>query len=59
MLSPTDAKTFHSKGTTCAPPAEAGVTPPDADSVFVTLFGYTFRFAKIGKDGKELSSYTF
>jgi len=59
MLSPTDAKEFHAKGTTCAPPAEAGVTPPDKDSVFVTLFGYTFRFSKIGKDGKELSSYTF
>lgn len=59
MLSPDDAKRFHAKGTQCAPPAEAGGTVPDKDSVFVTLFGYTFRFSKIGKDGKELSSYTF
>jgi hypothetical protein len=59
MLSPQDAKGFHAKGTQCAPPAEAGVTAVDQDSVFVTLFGYTFRFSKIAKDGKELSSYTF
>ena len=59
MLSPDDAKAFHAKGTQCAPPAEASATAPDKDSVFVTLFGYTFRFSKIGKDGKELSSYTF
>ncbi len=59
MLSPTETKAFHAKGTQCAPPAEAGVTKVDEDSVFITLFGYTFRFSKIGKDGKELSSYTF
>jgi hypothetical protein len=59
MLSPDNAKGFHAKGTQCAPPAAAGVTPVDEDSVFVTLFGYTFRFSKIAKDGKELSSYTF
>ena len=59
MLAPQDTKGFHAKGTGCAPPAAAGVTPVDADSVFVTLFGYTFRFSKIAKDGKELSSYTF
>lgn len=59
MLSPQDTKSFHAKGTQCAPPAEAGATKPDENSVFVTLFGYTFRFSKIAKDGKELSSYTF
>jgi hypothetical protein len=59
MLDPENAKTFHSKGTQCMPPAESGVVPVDEDSVFITLFGYTFRFSKIGKDGKELSSYTF
>lgn len=59
MLTPDDAKSFHAKGTQCAPPAEAGATVPDKDSVFITLFGYTFRFSKIAKDGKELSSYTF
>jgi hypothetical protein len=59
MLSPDNSKDFHAKGTQCAPPAAAGVTPVDENSVFVTLFGYTFRFSKIAKDGKELSSYTF
>jgi hypothetical protein len=59
MLDPQEAKTFHAKGTQCAPPAEAGGTKVDEDSIFITLFGYTFRFSKIGKDGKELSSYTF
>jgi hypothetical protein len=59
MLSPTETKSFHTKGTQCAPPAEAGLAKVDEDSVFITLFGYTFRFSKIGKDGKELSSYTF
>jgi hypothetical protein len=59
MLSPTETKSFHAKGTQCAPPADAGLTKVDEDSIFITLFGYTFRFSKIGKDGKELSSYTF
>jgi hypothetical protein len=59
MLSPDNAKGFHAKGTQCAPPAAAGAAPVDPDSVFITLFGYTFRFSKIAKDGKELSSYTF
>lgn len=59
MLAPEDTKGFHAKGTQCAPPAAAGGTLPDQDSVFVTLFGYTFRFSKVAKDGKELSSYTF
>lgn len=60
MLSPEDAKTFHSKGTQCAPPAAAGTPAPvDKDSVFITLFGYTFRFATLDKAGKELSSFTF
>jgi hypothetical protein len=58
MLSPDDAKTFHAKGTNCAPPAEAGVVKVDKDSVFITLFGYTFRFSTLSKEGKELSSYT-
>lgn len=59
MLAPEQSKGFHAKGTQCAPPAEAGVAPIDENSAFVTLFGYTFRFSKIAKDGKELSSYTF
>lgn len=58
MLNPDDAKSFHAKGTTCAPPAEAGKVQVDKDSVFITLFGYTFRFSTLSKEGKELSSYT-
>ena len=58
MLSPDDAKMFHAKGTSCAPPAEAGLVKVDKDSLFITLFGYTFRFSRMSKEGKELSSYT-
>ena len=58
MLNPDDAKSFHAKGTTCAPPAEAGKAEVDEDSIFITLFGYTFRFSTLSKEGKELSSYT-
>lgn len=60
MLNPDDAKSFHAKGTSCAPPAEAGKTSPvDKDSILITLFGYTFRFSTLNKQGKELSSFTF
>jgi hypothetical protein len=59
MLSPDDAKSFHAKGTNCAPPAEAGKVEVDEDSLFITLFGYTFRFSTVSKKGEELSSYTF
>jgi hypothetical protein len=59
MLAPEDAKSFHAKGTQCAPPAAAGATTVDKDSIFITLFGYTFRFSRLDKEGKELSSYTF
>ena len=59
MLAPEDAKAFHAKGTQCAPPATAGATTVDQNSVFITLFGYTFRFSTLSKEGKELSSYTF
>lgn len=60
MISPDDAKAFHGKGTQCASPAAAGTPAPvDKNSVFVTLFGYTFRFATLDKGGKELSSFTF
>lgn len=58
MLNPDDAKSFHAKGTTCAPPAEAGKVSVNKDSIFITLFGYTFRFSTLSKEGKELSSYT-
>lgn len=59
MLSPDDAKSFHAKGTNCAPPAEAGKVEVDPDSLFITLFGYTFRFSTLSKKGEELSSYVF
>jgi hypothetical protein len=58
MLTPDDARSFHTKGTTCAPPADAGRVSVDKDSMFITLFGYTFRFSTLDKMGKELSSYT-
>ena len=58
MLNPDDAKSFHAKGTSCAPPMDAGRVDVDKDSVFITLFGYTFRFSTLSKEGKELSSYT-
>ena len=59
MLTPQDCKDFHAKGTQCAPPAAAGAASVNKDSVFITLFGYTFRFSTLSKEGKELSSYTF
>ena len=59
MLQPDDAKSFHAKGTTCAPPAAAGKVQVDEDSLLIRLFGYTFRFARLSKEGKELNSYTF
>lgn len=57
MLTPNDAKSFFGKGTSCqAPsPTKAGVDP---DSTFITLFGYTFRFSTLNKEGRELSSFT-
>lgn len=57
MLSPADAQSFYKAGTTCKEPA--GATPIDEDSLFITLFGYTFRFSTFNKKGEELSSYTF
>ena len=59
MLTPSDAKSFHSSGTSCAAPAGEDATPVSEDSLFITLFGYTFRFSTLSKEGKELSSYTF
>lgn len=58
MLGPDDTMNFHSRGTTCAPPNTAGPSPVDKDSFFITLFGYTFRFSTLNKEGKELNSYT-
>jgi hypothetical protein len=57
MLSPDDARSFHAKGTSCSPPGDA-TKEVDKDSIFVTLFGYTFRFSTLSKEGKELNSYT-
>lgn len=59
MLRPEDARAFYAAGTNCAPPGDQAGKPVDKDSIFITLFGYTFRFSKLSKDGKELSSYTF
>ena len=56
MLTPEDAQAFFAAGTNCAPPVAPQV---DKDSVFITLFGYTFRFTTLNQAGKEISSYTF
>jgi hypothetical protein len=59
MLGPEDAKAFFAAGTNCNAPAPTKQAAVDPNSTFVTLFGYTFRFSKLDKSGKELSSYTF
>lgn len=57
-LTPDDAKSFFAAGTNCQAPAPSTVGV-DQNSIFITLFGYTFRFSTLDKAGKELSSYTF
>ena len=57
MITPEAAKAFYDKGTSCEGTAPGSTAP--ADSFFITLFGYTFKFSKLSKDGKELSSFTF
>lgn len=57
MITPEAAKAFYDKGTACEGTAPGSTAP--ADSFFITLFGYTFKFSKLSKDGKELSSFTF
>ena len=58
MLGPEDAMKFFMAGTNCAPPGDSAGKPVDKDGLFITLFGYTFRFSTLDKAGKELSSYT-
>ena len=58
MISPDDAKTFHSKGTMCEKTKPGGKAIPESGSIMITLFGYTFRFSTVAKDGTELNSYT-
>jgi hypothetical protein len=57
MLGPEDAQAFFAAGTNCQAPTPTKVAPVDKNSVFITLFGYTFRFSTLDKSGKELSSY--
>ena len=57
MIGPEEAQAFYAAGTTCQAPA--GPQTVDTDSLFITLFGYTFRFSTFNKKGEELSSYTF
>jgi hypothetical protein len=61
MLTPSDAKDFFANGTKCNAPAPevSKAAPVDKDSTFIRIFGYTFRFSKLSREGKELSSYTF
>lgn len=56
-INPEDAKAFYDKGTSCEG-TSPGTTAP-RDSFFITLFGYTFKFSTLSKEGKELSSFTF
>lgn len=61
MLTPSDAKDFFSNGTKCNAPAPevSKAAPVDKDSTFIRIFGYTFRFSRLSREGKELNSYTF
>ena len=56
MLTPDDAKRFFASGTNCAAPTPA--TADTSGSGLIKLFGYTFRFSTLDKEGKETSSYT-
>lgn len=61
MLTPDDANSFFGRGTQCqapAPPLEQSAAAVDKNSLAMKLFGSTFRFARLNKDGQELSSYT-
>jgi hypothetical protein len=58
MIGPDEAKAFFAAGTTCGEPAPTKTTV-DPNSTFITLFGYTFKFAKLDKSGNELSSLIF
>lgn len=57
MIRPEDAKAFYDKGTLCEGTSPGSTAP--RDSFLITLFGYTFKFSKLNKEGKELSSFTF
>lgn len=57
MLGPEDAQAFFAAGTSCQAPSPTKATAVDKNSVFITIFGYTFRFSTLDKTGKELSSY--
>lgn len=57
MITPEDAKAFYDKGTSCEGTSPGSTVP--RDSFFVTLFGYTFKFSTLNKEGKELNSFTF
>ena len=59
MLAPEDAAAYHAKGTNCQAPTPKKEQGYDPNSVFLTLFGYTFRFTTFNKQGTEISSYTF
>lgn len=55
MLTPSDAQAFFGSGTTCGAAAMAS----SDDSVFATIFGYTFRFSVLNNKGAEVNQYTF
>jgi hypothetical protein len=55
MLAPTDAQAFFGAGTTCG---AAGMAQQD-DSLFVQIFGYSFKFSIFNNKGAEVNQYTF
>ena len=60
MLTPKAAKDFYAAGTNCAAPKPSEESQTvDPDSWTMKLFGYNFRFTRLDKLGKEISSYTF
>jgi hypothetical protein len=57
MLTPGDAMTFYSAGTSCGIPSGSSSTETGGSSF--TIFGYTFRFSVKDKKGEEVRSYSF
>lgn len=59
MLDPEDAARYHAAGTNCQAPTPKKEKGYDPNSVFLTLFGYTFRFITYNKQGTEISNVAF
>lgn len=59
MLDPEDAMRYYAAGTNCQAPTPKKEQGYDPKSVFLTLFGYTFRFITYNKQGTEVSNVAF